>query len=357
MFIHRPFRTLNTIEIDPEALIHNVRLYQSLRPDLSICPVLKSNAYGHGLTLVAEILDPLRLDYLIVDSIYEAYQLKDAKIKTPVLILGHTHPENFHRKLPFHFTAFDEASLRLHAHWGHPLHIEVDTGMSRMGFPLDELPQTLRLVKEIKANLVGLFSHLATADEESEDYLKFQESQFEEALKMTRAAGFNPQFVHLGNSAGSLKSKIDGLSMGRLGVSLYGIGSLEGLRPVAEVRSTIVAIRELKGGESISYGCTYKADRPMKIAVVPFGYYEGLPRSLGNKGHMEVQGQDRPIVGRVCMNHTMIDVTGLDLKVGDEVKVYSRVPGSQASFEAQSKKADTISYELMVRLSESVRRV
>jgi len=364
MLKRRPFRTLNLIQINKEALIHNVRLYQSLRPDLSICPVLKSNAYGHGLKLIAKTLDPLNLDYFIVDSIYEAYQLRDEKLKTPVLVLGYTHPENFKKKLPFHFTAFDEESLKLHAKLGHPIHIEVDTGMSRMGFPLDELESAMKLAKTINANIVGLFSHLATADEADLRYMQDQESKFENAVSIIKEAGFSPRWIHLGNSAGGIRSKLPSLTMMRLGVSLYGINPIEGngrekideLKLVAKVTSSIISVRHLKKGDKVSYGCTYTAPKDMSIAAVPFGYYEGIDRGLSNLGSMEVNGSICPIVGRVCMNHTMINVTDIDVNIGDEVVIYSDIQDSEVSFNEQAKKAGTIPYELMVRLSESVRR-
>lgn len=361
MFKRRPFRTLNLIEINKEALMHNVRLYQSLRPDLSVCPVLKSNAYGHGLDLVASTLDPMKLDFFIVDSLYEAFQLRDLKIKTPLLILGYTHPENFTKKLPFHFTAFDMESLELHANLGHPIHIEVDTGMNRMGFDINELPEVLSKAKELKANLVGLFSHFATADETDTTYMNQQEEIFKEAIKLTKESGFAPKWIHIGNSAGGPKSKIKELTMMRLGLSLYGVSPNESLdldlNLVAKVSSTLIAKRKLKKGEKISYGCSFEAPRDMIIGVVPFGYYEGLDRKLSNNGVMMINNTTCPILGRICMNHTMIDLSSINCEVGDPITVYSDDQKSTASFEQQSRKAETIPYELMVRLSESVRRV
>jgi alanine racemase len=367
MFWKRPYRTLNLIQIDKEALIHNVRLYQSMLPGTSICPVLKSNAYGHGLTKVAKALDGMELDFFVIDSLYEAFQLKKLKIKTPLLILGYTKPKNLKKKHKFHFAAFDEESLKRHAKLKHPIHLEVDTGMNRMGFNLENLKSALDLAKKHKANIVGLFSHFATADNTNNSGLESQEAIFQQAIEVVHKEGFHPKWIHLGNSAGSIKSSLKELNMARLGISLYGINpmdeedpyseKLSELKPAMEVKSCLIAVRELNPGEKISYGYTYEAKKKITIGVLPFGYYEGLPISLSNEGRIEVNGASCPIVGRVCMNHTMIDITATDAKLGDEVKVYTKYSDHNCSFAKQSKKAGTIPYELMVRLSESVRRV
>jgi alanine racemase len=367
MFWKRTYQTLNLIQIDKEALINNVRLYQSLLPGTAICPVLKSNAYGHGLVNVAQTLDKMDLDFFIIDSLYEAFQLKKAKVTTPLLILGYTRPKNIKKRHRFHFTAFDEASLKLHAKLKHPIHLEVDTGMSRMGFKLKDLKSALDLAKKHKANLVGLFSHFATADDSNTEELKKQESVFKEAIELVHSEGFHPRWIHLGNSAGSIKSAMKELNMARLGISLYGVNpmsesdpyskKLSELKPAMEVTSCLISVRELNAGEKISYGYTYEAKKMMTIGVIPFGYYEGLPRSLSNEGRVEVNGSSCPIVGRVCMNHTMIDITGTEAQQGDEVKIYTKYSDHDCSIIKQSKKAGTIPYELMVRLSESVRRV
>lgn len=364
--IRRPaFKTLNLIEIDAGALIHNLHLYKKFRPDISICPVLKSNAYGHGLTLIGKILDPLGLDFFIVDSLYEAFQLREKKIKSPVLVLGDTIKENFYKVLPFHFSVFNERTLHIHAKFGHYIHLEIDTGMNRLGVNIEELPYIIKIAKNTDAKIVGIFTHFLSAEEENKYRLNQQEDIFREAIKMLRKAGFKPKWIHAANSAGGIQSDMQEVNMMRLGISLYGVNPLQSqrerlkdLRLVAQVRSKVIEIRKIKKGESVGYGsASFIAKKEMEIAVIPFGYYEGLPRSLSNKGIVEIKGINCPIIGMICMNHAMIDVSERDISVGDLAFIYSNRKTSEASFEAQSIKAGTIPYELMVRLSESIRRV
>lgn len=351
------YRTLNTVRVFKDALIHNLNLYRTLLPNQAICPVLKSNAYGHGLITVAKILEREKPEFFVVDSLYEAYRIKKAGVKTPLLILGYTFPENLSKKsLPFHFTAFDMEVAEVLAKIKVPVHLEIDTGMARMGFTLETLENNLGRMKEMKLNIVGVFTHFADADNpENTEYNDMQLALFKKALNMVKKAGFEPKWIHAGNSAGSIKTKLPELNMARVGLSLYGISPLDDkdtwhpklkeLQPAMEIASSLIAIRQLKKGDKVSYGCSYEAPRDMTIGVIPFGYYEGLPRSLSNQGE---------IVGRVCMNHTMIDLTGKKAEIGDEYLVYTKK--GQKSVREYAKKAKTISWELMVRIAESVKR-
>lgn len=365
--LHKKYRNLNTLHVFKDALKHNLHLYQKLCPQQAICPVLKSNAYGHGLSLVAQALDRENVPFFIVDSLYEAYELKKVGIKTPILIVGCTHPDNLRgRKFPFHFAAFNFESARVLAEIKAPVHLKIDTGFSRMGFSLEELKEALPHLKKLK--LEGVYTHFADADNPtSEAKTKEQMKIFEEAVAMIRAAGFNPKWIHAGNSAGALKEQNPLLNMSRLGFALYGISpldpsdpfadALKDLKPAFELESTIVSIRELKKGEDVGYNCTFTAEHPMRIAVVPVGYNEALPRSLSNKGFMEVGGKMCPIVGRVCMNMTMIDISEVENpRVYDPVIVYSKNPQQKNSLANLAKLADLSPYEMLTRINASVAR-
>lgn len=322
--------------------------------------MLKANAYGHGLEQVARVFDSEGAPFLCVDSLFEAYRLRDARIKTPVLILGPTFPENVRgRRLPFEFAVADLASAEALAGRGARVHLKIDTGMNRLGFSLQELPQVLARLQRLPLTVTGVFTHLADADNLVDDaYTHQQIDVFERAVALVREAGFSPRWIHASSSAGVFKTRSSFLNVIRPGIGLYGISPLPEFKPALEVWSTLVGVRALAAGESVGYGRTFTAEREMRLGVIPFGYYEGLPRALSNKGVLRVNGVPCPIVGRVCMNYTMIDVSNVvDPKIGDPVQVVSSDPSACNSMAALAKAADTIPYELLVRLAESVRRV
>jgi alanine racemase len=342
------YRTLNRIFIDESALKHNLSLYRKLLPGTSVCPVLKSNAYGHGLTLTAKILDREHCDFFCVDSLYEAYELQKARIKTPILILGYNFEENLHKGLPFHFTAHDLHSLEVLSKLKLPIHLKVNTGMNRMGFSWNEWPKILPYIKNLNPKIEGIYSHFASADDPKSPLTKLQITRFKKVLASLKKAGFKPKWVHIANSAGALKAKDPLFNMARIGIGLY-----EG---TLEFRSTLIGIQSIKKGESVSYSETYTAKKNEVIGIIAAGYYEGIPRSLSNKGTVNINGISCPILGRVCMNHTLISLKGVNASVGDEVLVYSKNPADKNSVASQAAKAGTIPYELLVRLSESVKR-
>lgn len=353
------YRTLNIVKVSSDALRHNLRAYRELLPGRAICPVLKANAYGHGLVDVARALDVEKPEFFVVDSLHEAYLLKKAGIKARVLILGYTFSENLTRKkLPFHFAVSDLESAEVLAKQGAKLHLKVDTGMNRMGFSMEDLEQVLARLRELKADVVGVLSHLADADNPEDDsYTEEQLERFEKAVDQVKAAGFEPQWIHCGQSAGAIKQGREWINMVRAGLALYGVFSMPGLKPVMELQSTVVGVRKLKSGEKVSYGCTFTADQDMTVAMVPVGYYEALPWSISNKGKLEVKGAMCPIVGRVCMNYTIVDVSALEgVKIGDSVVVYSRNSDQENSIANMAKFVETIPYELMTRVAGSIRR-
>ncbi len=361
------YRTLNKVVISAQALRHNLALYRELAPGKQVCPVLKANAYGHGLTEVARSLDSEKPEFFVVDSLHEAYALKKAGIKSKILILGYTFPENLLRKkLPFHFAVSDLGTAEALSKYRAKVHLKIDTGMNRMGFSLEDLPQVLERFKELKVEVVGVLSHLADADNAHDaSYTKQQFKRFDEAVTMVREAGFEPQYMHIEQSAGILHE--GDFNMVRLGLGLYGVSPFEehdmraqkinNLQPVMQLESTLVGIRELKKGDRVSYSCTFEADRNMKIGMVPVGYYEGLPWSLSNKGVLEVKGVLCPIVGRICMNYTMVDLTGVEEpEIGDKIVVYAADEASKNSIANMAKLAGLIPYELLVRVVAGMRR-
>jgi alanine racemase len=368
-WLKRKYRTLNNVTISKEALLHNFKLYEKILPGVDVCPVIKSNAYGHGLTNVASILDPLKPKFLIVDSLYEAYELKKAKIKSPILILGYTFHENLiNRNFPFHFAISDLETASVFSGSKTKLHIKVDTGMNRMGFSIEDLPQALEQFEEMELNIVGLMTHIADADNPSNnDYTEMQLEKFRNVIKVVKSAGFNLEFIHAGQSAGSLKQNLPEITVMRLGLGLYGISPLESsdkkqsllqdLQPVMQVTSALVGVRKLKKGGKVSYNCKFEAPKDMLIGVVPFGYFEGLSRNLSNKAYLTVGDKKCAILGNICMNYTIIDLSEIDNpNIGDEVVIYSRDKNAPNSFANMARLAETIPYELLVSINENIKR-
>ncbi|MGI5826259.1 MAG: alanine racemase, partial [Patescibacteria group bacterium] len=322
VLFRKPYQTLNLVKINKSTLLSNFAFFQKQNPQAKICPVLKSNAYGYGLKLIGKFVDEeIKPEFICVDSLYEAYELEKTKITTPLLILGYTFPENFkHRNLNFRLPVFDGETLKILNKYqpGIKVHIKVDTGMNRLGIKenqVDGFVETLKQYPEIRVE--GIYSHLADADNEDEAFSLKQIETFKRIIKKFEAAGFNFKYKHLCATAGSLKFKDPEFNLIRLGFGFYQVPN-----PALKLISHIIDIKEVEKGETVSYNCTFKAKQKMKIAALPIGYYDGIDRRLSNAGSVSVRGISCPIVGRVCMNITTIDVTKVkDVKIGQEVEI------------------------------------
>ena len=364
LFSRGQYKTLNTVYVSRSAILHNHNALQRIHPEAHICPVLKSNAYGCGLQTVASIVDNLHAPFLIVDSLYEAYELSKIHVKTPVLILGYTSPANLkHKKLPFHFTVYEETLLegliRFQSHA--PIHLFVDTGMCREGIPLSNLRIFIQRAKTKGANIVGLASHFADADNSTSDiYWKKQLTKMKEALKIIRSEGIEPTWKHLSASAGALKLHDSEFNIIRAGIASYGLLPLDAnlnLQPAVRLCSTLVQTKTILKDSLVGYNGTYRTKKDMRIGILSAGYYEGVDRQLSNIGFVRVGEKYCPIIGRVSMNMTTIDLSFVpDAKVGDEVEVYSDDPSAKNSIANAAKLIKTIPYTLLVHFAESVRR-
>jgi alanine racemase len=338
-FKKKTHRSLNLVQVSGSVLRENLALYQQALPDHAICPVVKGNAYGHGLTQVAKALYKEQCPFYIVDSLYECQILERAGLMHPALILGSTFPENLSRDLPYEFGAGDLTTAARLAELKLPAHIEVDTGMSRMGFSMEELPAALSAMKEMGLKVTGLFSHFAEAENPEDSFTRSQETKFAKAIALTHEAGFTPKWIHLGNSDGSLKINLPEVNLSRIGAGLYGIGNLEGEKQALSLKSHLIAVRKIRAGTAVGYGRQFTAEHDMHIGTLPIGYYEGLPRRLSNQA---------PFLGSVCMNHCMIEVRP-ESKIGDEVEIYGNI-------KAIAKQIGTDPREISTRISESLRR-
>ncbi len=359
--------SLNKIEISQKDLIANYRYLSSLNPKIKVTPVLKSNAYGHGIKLVAQILEPLNPPFFCVDSIYEGYLLLRQGIKTPILIMGYVHPESLNTKrLPFSFAVYTKEQLlgikKYQPQAG--IHIFVDTGMHREGVALEELPEFLKKITSLSLNVEGLMSHLAMSDKTNHPFTKLQVRRFEKSQKTVKDIGLYPKWIHLANSSGlvnfkNLKGNLG--NMARVGLALYGIdpqGCDKNLKPVLRFLTTLEQIKKIKKGEKIGYDFTFTAQKDMVIGVLPIGYNDGLDRRLSNRGYVSINNIDCRIIGRVSMNITVIDLTGVkNPKVGSTVVVYANDTKDKNSISSAARLCREIPYDLLVHLSPETKRM
>jgi alanine racemase len=365
------YLTLNLVTLSRSNLINNVQVIQNQHSGFTVIPVLKANAYGHGLREIADILNDSDCSHLAVDGYFEASRIRDIT-KHRILVLGYIRPENV--KLldlkKCSFVVQDIAGLKSFNSLGKPVrvHIELNTGMNRLGLQPDELDSYLNALKKLKnITLEGVMTHLADADNPTSDsYTKQQTELFDHLVSRIARAGFKPKLIHIAQTAGSTKVSSKYANAIRLGIGLYGISplhppdknaeDLSKLKPVLELKSTIIKVLDLKKGDRVSYNGIFKAPKSMKIAILPLGYYEGIPRQLSNKGIVTYEDQELPIIGRVCMNHTMIDIGSSDLRVGDEVTVISRIPSDPNSINNICSKNGLFNYSLMTGISSDTRR-
>lgn len=367
----KKFVVQNKILIFRENLKQNLEIFRNLLPDKHIWIVLKSNAYGHGIVQVAEVCKNLDIEYLIVDGYFEALKVWKVSPKQKVLTIGYIDPVNLKnldlKKVAL--TVYDKESIQELGRIGRKvkIHLKINTGMNRQGIEPCEIGEYLKeVVKYKNIELEGLLSHLANADENNDEFTDKQEEVFCDVLDKVQRSGFSPKFIHLGATAGSLKTKDIRINTIRLGLGFYGHNPyqetdkkfelLKDLKPALRMESRIVKTRRVKSGEKISYNLTHEVKNDTNIAVLPLGYYEGLNRKLSNIGFVKFRNKFFPIMGRVCMNLTIINTGEESLEIGSRVIVVSEINSDKNSVENICKDAQTIPHRFLVELSESVRR-
>jgi alanine racemase len=362
-----PYEPLITVRISREALLHNLATFRKLAPSWSCAPVLKSNAYGHGLLEVARILEGhAGVAFLIVDSYFEVRVLRTSGIRTPLLVIGHTPTETLTGN-PFGDVAFTVGSLAQLKEivamdiTVSPLHIKIDTGMHRQGIALAELSETMRIISGSSLSIQGLCSHLADSDGAAPDFTRAQIQEWNDAVKLWKTHSPETRWYHLSNTSGARYGKDIDANLFRLGLGLYGFecsDTVKDLRPALSMHTKITALRHIPAGEKVGYNCTFTAPRPTAVATIPIGYFEGMDRRLSNKGFVRIRGRECPVIGRVSMNMTTIDVTDLPLvKEGDEVEVIGTDLSSKNTAANIAGLCGTIPYDILVRIPAHLRRV
>ena len=361
-------------EINLDHLAHNLQTIRSQVGDgPKLLGVVKADAYGHGAVPIARELERLGADYLAVSNIMEAQELREGGVRLPVLMLGFTPADQTERALRIGMTqgvpsleiarAYDEAAAR--AGGTLKVHIKLDTGMGRLGFPCDgahfdaSLREIQTLLQLSHLEVEGIFTHFAVSDEDAPEHAAFTRTQYERFLHMIDAVerdGFRFRLKHCCNAGGIASYPEWAMDMVRCGIILYGAGELAermGMRPVMSLKTAVSTIRDFDACTSISYGRTFFTQRPSRIAVLPIGYADGLHRALSNRLLVYTPYGEARQVGRICMDMCMIDATGLpELRSGDEVEIF----GEHLSCESAAKACGTISYELLCAVSSRVPR-
>lgn len=365
--LYVPHTPLIEIRINADALRSNLHTYQRAYPSVRFAPVLKSNAYGHGLVPVARVLDREDIAFFMVDSYYEARTLRAHGIRTRILVMGYVDPHEIaHSRLPnIDFAITDPMQLKeLLAINGRRtrIHLKIDTGMHRQGIMLEELPEAIELLKNHpQLDVVGIASHFADADNDDESFSRTQIAAWKEACSLLDGAFPKIEYRHLAATKGARFMEDAGTNVGRLGIGLYGIDTSPTpalpLRPVLSMRSIVASVRTIRPGDSVGYNATYTAPVAKKIACVPVGYFEGVDRRLSNKGAFLIDNIVCPITGRVSMNMTSVDITGHpEVRTGLPVLVISDKPEDPNSIAKLAALAESTPYVLLAHLPAHLKR-
>lgn len=358
-----------TLEIDLAALEHNYRhLKAKIRPKTKFLAVIKAFAYGNDMVAIAKKMETLGVDYFAVAYSKEGVLLRDAGIMSPILVF---HPQ------PIHFgelidqclepSLYSTKTLKLFletaqgkSQKGYPVHLKFNTGLNRLGFREDDVDwivEHLKGKKELK--VISVFSHLAAS--EDLDERQFSTGQIIAFKKINRSLGQKLghfPFRHLLNTSGILNYPQAQFEMVRSGIGLYGYGNStvedSYLKPVATLKTVISQTHKIRPRETVGYNRAFKSEGYRAVATLPLGHADGIGRQYGGgKAYVTINGEKAPIVGNVCMDMLMVDVTGIDCKEGDEVLVF----GQNQSAETFAASANTISYEILAAISPRVKRV
>lgn len=373
-------------EIDLQAIDHNVRqLRKILSPDTLLLAAVKGNAYGHGAIEISRRLLENGVNYLGVARIEEGIQLRQKSINAPVLIFGYVKPDDAEDLIRYDLTMTISSlkngqALSARAKSVGQLikaHIKIDTGMGRLGISTngrccDGNRQNAQVIKEIKSiseleniKIEGIYTHFASADNADNTFSKHQFALFSDLLNDLAEAHMNFPLCHASNSAAIISLSEFRLNMVRSGIAVYGLTPSEtmdlsdtDLKPVMSIKAKIIHLKEVPAGFRVSYGSTYVTSKPTTIATVPIGYADGFSRLLSSKGSMLVGGRRVPIVGRVCMDLTMLDIGQLpDVKIEDEVVILGKQGDEEISADEIAALANTINYEVVSSITARVPRL
>jgi alanine racemase len=362
------------VELDGKAPEHNLaELRKGSDPGVRFCAVLKSNAYGHGVREMARLLPSA--EWFGVNSLEEGVQLRELGVRKPVVVLGHVPLENLSQAIDadLSLTVYNRESIDMIASLGalsRParIHLKVETGTGRQGILLEELEGFLDLVRSARnIELEGVSTHFANIEDTlNHAYAESQLALFHRALQMVERKAGKPPIIHTACTAATILFPKTHFTMLRVGIGLYGLWPsretflsaqsnrehVPALAPVLSWKTRIVQIKRLPEGSLIGYGCTYKTTRSTILGVLPVGYSDGYDRALGNRAHVLVRGKRAAVIGRICMNLSMADLTDIPgARLEDEAVLLGSSGDERISAETMAEWAGTINYEIVTRIS------
>lgn len=369
-------------EIDLDALAQDfAQVREATDKRAMVCCVVKADAYGHGAVRMAKEFETLGADWFAVSNLEEALQLRLSGVEKPILVLGYTPPEEAatlskHRiSQCLYSTEYAQALSHFAVEAGVVvnIHVKIDTGMSRLGFLFQDISRDEATVAQVKAACTlpglrpeGIFTHFAVSDEGTagDAFTMRQFGCFKEMIESLAREGITFPVRHCANSAGVFDFPLSHLDMVRAGIVIYGLapsGALRkkpALQPVLSLKSVVSHVKALQPGATVSYGREFTVEQPMEVATVPVGYADGYPRRLSPGGAaVLIRGKRCPILGRICMDQLMADVTGLGVQVGDVVTLIGRDGTEEVTADELAQKEGTINYEVVCGLSKRVPRV
>ena len=367
------------VELDSKAPDYNLKeLRRSADKDTLFCAVVKSNAYGHGTARMLKLLSSA--DWFAVNSLAEGQGLRALGVKKPVLILGHVPIDRINEAVQadLQLTIYNQESIEALARlnlYKKParVHLKIDTGTGRQGVLLEEVNGFVTDLKRREGIILeGVSTHFANIEDTlNHDYAVKQLVVFKDALKIIKGQGIVPQIIHTACTAAVILFPETHFTMIRSGIGLYGLwpsretylSTIMGhrrapdLRPVLTWKTKIIQIKTVPEGSNVGYGCTYKTTRETRLAVLPVGYADGYDRALGNMAYVLVKGKRAPVIGRICMNHTMIDVTDIPgVELENEAVLLGNSDHESITAETMAGWAGTINYEVVTRISPLLER-
>jgi len=364
--------------IDLDSIVHNLTQLQSnmLKKQAKMMAVIKADGYGHGAIPIAKVLEeiPFVWGYAAATA-EEAFLIRKSGIKKPILILGYTFPEHYEELIDLNITQtiFEEKTAKIFSKIAldkgktAKFHIAIDTGMSRIGFTPNQ--ESLHIIKEIvslpNVKCEGIFTHFAKADEVDKTFSYKQQEIFLEFLEKLENQGISFVLKHSSNSAGIIDLPNSNMDLVRSGISLYGMYPSDEveknkvfLKQALSLKSHVIYVKDVPVGAGVSYGSTYITERPMKIATVPVGYADGYPRSLSNQGYVLIHGKKSPILGRVCMDQFMVDVTHIEqVMQGDIVTLIGQDKEEHITVEELAEISKRFNYEFVCDLGKRIPRI